>query len=67
MISKKLARFKRERIKRYIYRGRDEARQDVFDDDDTEMSYNSTRRHGDNDGLSPREHERRHDQRVTSV
>ncbi|TKB45618.1 IS3 family transposase, partial [Ferrimonas sediminicola] len=46
---------KRERIKRKIYSTRDEARSEVFDY--IEMFYNSKRRHGSNDGLSPVEFE----------
>lgn len=48
---------KRERIKRKIYPTRDEARGDVFDY--IELFYNTRRRHGYNNGLSPVEYEQR--------
>lgn len=51
---------KRERAKRKIYLTRAEATSDVFDC--IEMFYNSKRRHGSNDGLSPVEFERRHEE-----
>jgi len=47
---------KRERIKRRIYRSRQEARQDVFQY--IEMFYNSTRRHGSNGNMSPIDYEK---------
>jgi transposase InsO family protein len=43
---------KRERIRRRVYRSRDEARQDVFDY--IEMFYNPKRKHVRNGMLSPR-------------
>jgi putative transposase len=46
---------KRERIKRKIYSTREQARRDVFDY--IELFYNSTRRHGTNGMLSPRQFE----------
>ena len=49
---------KRERIKRKIYTRREDARSDVFDY--IEMFYNSKRRHGFNNQLSPVEFEKRH-------
>ena len=49
---------KRERIKRKIYGTREEARIDVFNY--IEMFYNTKRRHGSNDGLSPVEYERQY-------
>ena len=49
---------KRERIKRKIYKTREEARRDIFDY--IEMFYNPVRRHGNNDGLSPVEFEKRY-------
>jgi putative transposase len=49
---------KRERIKRKIYGTRQDARADVFDY--IEMFYNSKRRHGFNNQLSPVEFEKRH-------
>ena len=47
---------KRERIRRKVYRSRDEARQDVFDY--TEMFYNPKRKHVRNGMLSPVEFEK---------
>ena len=46
---------KRERIRRRVYRSRDEARQDVFDY--IEMFYNPKRKHARNGMLSPVEFE----------
>lgn len=43
--------FKTERIKRKVYRSRDQARADVFDY--IERFYNPTRRHSTLDYLSP--------------
>lgn len=48
---------KRERIRRKVYRSRDEARQDVFDY--IEMFYNPKRKHVRNGMLSPVEFEKR--------
>jgi len=56
---------KRERIKRHVYATRDKARADVFNY--IEMFYNSTRRHGSNNQLSPVEYERRFNERLLSV
>lgn len=56
---------KRERIKRRIYPTRDEARTDVFDY--IEMFYNTRRRHGYNDGLSPVQYERQTTGRLKGV
>ena len=56
---------KRERIKRHIYVTRDEARTDLVDY--IEMFYNSRRRHGFNNLLSPVEYERRFTERLASV
>ena len=56
---------KRERIRRRTYRTREEARQDVFDY--IEMFYNSKRRHGFNNQLSPVEFEKRHAMSLQSV
>ena len=47
---------KRERIRRKVYRSRDEARQDVFDY--IEMFYNQKRKHVRNGMLSPVEFEK---------
>ncbi|HGY3860961.1 TPA: IS3 family transposase, partial [Enterobacter hormaechei] len=46
---------KRERIKKKIYGTREEARSDIFDY--IEMFYNSKRRHGSSDHMSPTEYE----------
>ena len=56
---------KRERIKRRIYATREEAKTDVFDY--IEMFYNTKRRHGYNNRLSPVEFERQHSMRLESV
>jgi putative transposase len=56
---------KRERIKRRIYNSRDEARSDIFDY--IELFYNSMRRHGYNNQLSPLEYERQYFERLASV
>jgi putative transposase len=56
---------KRERIRRKVYTNRDEARQDVFDY--IEMFYNTKRRHGFNNQLSPVEFENRFSKRLISV
>ncbi|PIW60367.1 IS3 family transposase [Shewanella sp. CG12_big_fil_rev_8_21_14_0_65_47_15] len=56
---------KRERIKRKVYSTRDEARSDVFDY--IEMFYNSKRKHGSNNLLSPVEYENRYQERLGSV
>jgi len=56
---------KRERIKRRIYMTREEARSDIFDY--IEMFYNTRRRHGYNDKLSPVEYEKRYFTRLGSV
>ena len=56
---------KRERVKRHIYATRDDARADVVDY--IEMFYNSKRRHGFNDLLSPVEYEKKFTERLVSV
>ena len=56
---------KRERVKKKIYRNRDEARTDIFNY--IEMFYNSKRKHGFNDLLSPVEYENRYQERLGSV
>jgi putative transposase len=56
---------KRERIRRKVYANRDEARQDVFDY--IEMFYNTKRRHGFNNQMSPVEFENRFSKRLISV
>ncbi len=56
---------KRERVKRKIYNTRDEARADIFDY--IEMFYNTRRRHGSNELMSPVDYERRHHERLECV
>jgi putative transposase len=56
---------KRERIRRKVYATRDEAREDVFNY--IELFYNPSRRHGNNEGLSPVNFEKQHYQRLKSV
>lgn len=56
---------KRERIKRRIYATRQEARADIFDY--IEMFYNSVRRHGHNNGLSPVQFEQQFSVRQVGV
>ncbi|EBW7293163.1 IS3 family transposase [Klebsiella pneumoniae] len=56
---------KRERIKKKIYGTREEARSDIFDH--IEMFYNSKRRHGSSDQMSPTEYENQYYQRLGSV
>jgi len=56
---------KRERIRRHIYATRDQARAEIFDY--IEMFYNSRRRHGFNEMLSPVEYEKRFTERLENV
>ncbi|ECS6784666.1 IS3 family transposase, partial [Salmonella enterica subsp. enterica serovar Orion] len=56
---------KRERIKKKIYGTREEARSDIFDY--IEMFYNSKRRHGSSEQMSPTEYEKQYYQRLGSV
>lgn len=56
---------KRERLKKKIYGTREEARSDIFDY--IEMFYNSKRRHGSGDQMSPAEYENQYYQRQGSV
>jgi putative transposase len=56
---------KRERIKRKIYPTRQDARADIFDY--IEMFYNTKRRHGYNNKLSPVDYEKQYAMRLTSV
>uniref|UniRef100_UPI0035B0BA33 IS3 family transposase n=1 Tax=Methylocella sp. TaxID=1978226 RepID=UPI0035B0BA33 len=56
---------KRERIRRKVYRMRDEARADVFGY--IEMFYNPTRKHARNGMLSPAEFERQHKMQAEGV
>jgi putative transposase len=56
---------KRERIRREVYRDREEAKRDVFDY--IEMFYNPKRRHGYSNRLSPIDYEKQYEERLTSV
>ena len=56
---------KRERIRKKIYATRNEARADVFDY--IEMFYNSKRRHGSNNQLSPIQYEEQYQERLMGV
>ncbi|HGH4669794.1 TPA: IS3 family transposase [Enterobacter cloacae] len=56
---------KHERIKKKIYGTREEARSDIFDY--IEMFYNSKRRHGSSNQMSPTEYENQYYQRLGSV
>jgi putative transposase len=56
---------KRKRIKRQLYSTRDDARGDVIDY--IEMFYNTRRRHGFNEMLSPVEYEKRFTERLVSA
>ncbi|EOS8490650.1 IS3 family transposase [Klebsiella pneumoniae] len=56
---------KRERIKKKIYGTREEARSDIFDY--IEMFYNSKRRHGSSNQMSPTEYENQYYQRLGSA
>jgi putative transposase len=56
---------KRERIRRRVYKDREEARRDVFDY--IEMFYNPKRRHSYSKGLSPINYEKQYEERLTSV
>ncbi|MCT6592511.1 IS3 family transposase [Pantoea dispersa] len=56
---------KRERIKKKIYGTREEARSDIFDY--IEMFYNSKRRHGSSDQMSPTEYKNQYYQWLRSV
>ncbi|WP_155522189.1 IS3 family transposase [Raoultella ornithinolytica] len=56
---------KRERIKKKIYGTREEARSDIFDY--IEMFYNSKRRHGSSDQMSPTEYENQYYRRLRSI
>jgi putative transposase len=56
---------KRERIRQHVYPTWEAARSDVFNY--IEIFYNSKRRHGFNDQLSPVEYEKRFTERLVSV
>jgi len=56
---------KNERVKRKIFKGRETARQDIFDY--IEMFYNPVRRHGNNGGLSPVDFEKQYFTKLSGV
>jgi putative transposase len=56
---------KTERIKRKIYKTRTEARAEIFNY--IEFFYNPSRRHGNNNGVSPVEFERRYYEKLSSL
>jgi len=56
---------KTERIRRKIYKTRENARQDVFDY--IELFYNPKRKHSNNGMLSPIEFERQHKMKLQGV
>jgi len=56
---------KKDRVKRRIYKTRDEARAEIFDY--IECFYNTKRNHGTNGGVSPNEFERRYFQELETV
>jgi putative transposase len=56
---------KTERIKRKIYPTRNEARADIFNY--IELFYNSSRRHGNNDGMSPAQYEEQYLRKLAAV
>lgn len=56
---------KRERIKKKIYGTREKAHSDIFDY--IEMFYNSKRRHGSSNQMSPTQYENHYYQRLGSV
>lgn len=56
---------KKDRVKRRIYKTRDEARSEIFEY--IECFYNPKRNHGTNGGLSPNEYERQYYQKLESV
>jgi len=56
---------KSERVKRKIYKDREQARQDIFDY--IEMFYNPVRRHGNNGGLSPVDFEKQYFTKLSGV
>ena len=56
---------KTERIKRKIYPTRNDARADIFNY--IELFYNSSRRHGNNDGMSPAQYEEQYLRKLAAV
>ena len=56
---------KTERIKRKIYKTRNEARSEIFNY--IEFNYNSKRRHGNNGGVSPAAFEKQYYEKLSAV
>ena len=56
---------KTERIKRRIFKTRDEARVEIFNY--IEFFYNPNSRHGNNNGVSPVEYEKQYFQKLSTV
>jgi len=56
---------KTERIKRRIFKTRDEARADIFNY--IEFFYNPNRRHGNNNGVSPMNYEKQYFEKLSAV
>ena len=56
---------KTERIKRKIYKTRNEARSEIFNY--IEFNYNPRRRHGNNDGVSPAAFEKQYYEELLAV
>ncbi len=56
---------KKDRVKRKIYKNRDEARSEIFNY--IEYFYNPVRRHGSNNGLSPVQFEKQYFEKQLSV
>ncbi len=56
---------KTERIKKHIYKTRNEARADVFNY--IELFYNPVRRHGNNNGLPPAKFEEQYFMKLSGV
>ena len=56
---------KTERIKRKIYKTRNEARAEISNY--FELYYNTNRRHGNNDGLPPVEYEKQYYEKLSVV
>ena len=56
---------KKERVRRKVYKTRDEAKSDIFNY--IEFFYNSKRRHGTNNGVSPIAYERVYFEKLKTV
>jgi putative transposase len=56
---------KTERIKRKIYKTRNEARSEIFNY--IEFNYNPKRRHGNNGGVSPAAYEKQYYEKLSVV